>query len=482
MVGRLPMLGRRVDSAAGQAVERLVVSHHRRRLRRLAREEVLDVPAGGWASTDRPPRRGNSLEILVDGVDALSELAAAIEAARSSVWLAGWYFSPDFRLRNDSPKTLAELLGDVARRVEVRVLAWAGAPLPLFHPDRSEVRAMARELARDARISVALDAQERPMHCHHEKLAIIDGEQAFVGGIDLTSYAGDRLDSREHPARGSLGWHDAATHIRGPAVADVAEHFRLRWQEIAGEQLPEPRPPEPTGGVELQIVRTVPEHVYDSWPRGEFTILESYLRALRSAQRLVYLENQFLWSPEIVSVLAEKLRDPPSERFRLLVLLPAKPNNGNDDTRGQLGLLAQADNRAGRFLACTLFQAGDQARPIYVHAKIAIIDDAWLTVGSANLNEHSLFNDTEMNVVTHDPGLARQTRLRLWAEHLDVGVDELRGDPADIIDSRWTPLAEEQLRRRQNGEPLTHRLLRLPHVSRRTDALRGPLNGLLVDG
>jgi phosphatidylserine/phosphatidylglycerophosphate/cardiolipin synthase-like enzyme len=229
-------------------------------------------------------------------------------------------------------------------------------------------------------------------------------------------------------------------------------------------------------------VRTVPERVYRSWPRGEFTILESYLRALRSAQRLIYFENQFLWSPEIVSVLADKLSDPPGDRFRLLVLLPAKPNNGNDDTRGQLGLLAQADDGAGRFLACTLYQAGDNACPIYVHAKIAIIDDAWLTVGSANLNEHSLFNDTEMNVVTHDPGLAGQTRINLWAEHLDLPVDELQGDPASIIDEKWRPLAEEQLRRRQHGEPLTHRLLRLPHVSRRSDALRGPLNGLLVDG
>jgi phosphatidylserine/phosphatidylglycerophosphate/cardiolipin synthase-like enzyme len=478
----LPGFARRLDSAAGQTVERLVVAHHRRRLRRLGREDVLDASSGGWAATGWSPRSGNALEVLVDGVDALPELATAIEAAQSSVWLAGWYFSPDFRLRDDSHTTLSELLSEVAKRVEVRLLAWAGAPVPLFHPDRGEVRAAARQLGRDPRVVVALDSRERPMHCHHEKLAIIDGQQAFVGGIDLTSYAGDRLDSHKHPPRGSLGWHDITTHIRGPAVADVAEHFRLRWQEVAGERLAVPSVPEPAGTVELQIARTVPERVYRAWPRGEFTILESYLRALRSAKRLVYLENQFLWSPEVVSILEDKLRDPPADRFRLLALLPAKPNNGNDDTRGQLGVLAQADDGAGRFLACTLYQQGEEACPIYVHAKVAVIDDSWVTVGSANLNEHSLFNDTEMNVVTHDAELARQTRLRLWAEHLDLPIDELQGDPADIIDARWRPLAEEQLRRRQDGEPLTHRLLRLPHVSRRSDALRGPINGLLVDG
>ena len=57
------------------------------------------------------------------------------------------------------------------------------------------------------------------------------------------------------------------------------------------------------------------------------------MRALRGAQRLIYLENQFLWSPEIVAVLADKLRNPPRHDFRLVVLLPAKANNGQDDTR-----------------------------------------------------------------------------------------------------------------------------------------------------
>ena len=62
---------------------------------------------------------------------------------------------------------------------------------------------------------------------------------------------------------------------------------------------------------------------------------------------------------------------------------------------------------------------------MYVHAKIGIVDDAWLTLGSANLNEHSLFNDTEMNVLICDPALARETRLRLWSEHLERPIDEV---------------------------------------------------------
>jgi phosphatidylserine/phosphatidylglycerophosphate/cardiolipin synthase-like enzyme len=472
----------RIDSALGRQLERLVIAHHSRRLRRIDHGAALAPPAGGWAATGRPPREGNRLDVYVDGADALAEIAAAIEAARASVWLAGWYFSPDFKLTSAHAETLRELLARTAERVEVRLLAWAGAPLPLFHPDRKEVRAVAEALSSGTQVRVALDAKERPLHCHHEKLVVVDGELAFVGGIDLTSYAGDRLDTSDHPARGSLGWHDATTRIRGPAVADVAEHFRLRWTETTGEELPQPTPPPPAGDVELQVVRTTPEKIYRRLPRGEFTILESYLRALRSAEHLIYLENQFLWSPEIVAVLAEKLRNPPSERFRLLVLLPAKPNNGNDDTHGQLGVLAVADGGANRFLACTLFQAGEIGRPVYVHAKIGTVDDNWLTVGSANLNEHSLFNDTEMNVVSRDPALAKATRLKLWSEHLEQSIAEIDHDPAQVIDNRWRPLATEQLERRRRGQPLTHRLLLLPQVSRRVDALRGPINGLLVDG
>jgi phosphatidylserine/phosphatidylglycerophosphate/cardiolipin synthase-like enzyme len=227
----------------------------------------------------------------------------------------------------------------------------------------------------------------------------------------------------------------------------------------------------------------VPERLYEFQPDGDFRILESYTRALRSAQRFVYLESQFLWSSEVTDILAEKLRRPPSDDFRVVVLLPMKPNNGADATRGQLGVLVEADGGAGRFLAATLrARTGTLTGPLYVHAKIGIVDDAWLTVGSANLNEHSFFNDTEMNVVSCDPDLARATRLRLWSEHLERPIEAVSGDPTAVFDELWLPIAREQLQRRERGEPATHRLQELRGVSRRTMALLGPLQGLFVDG
>ena len=423
------------------------------------------------------------MRVLIDGEEAFAEIAPALAQARSHVHIAGWHLAPGFGLTRDHEALrLRDLLGELARRVDVRVLLWAGAPLPIFTPSRRRVRREREELIRGTRVQCALDSRERPMHCHHEKLVIVDGEVAFVGGIDLTSLAGDRFDSSDHPMRGRLGWHDASAEVRGPAVTDVAEHFAARWREVQGDASTLPSAGE-AGDLTLQVLRTIPEGIYDFQPRGDFRILEAYMRALRSARKLIYLENQFLWAAPLVDVLADKLRCPPTDDFRVVVMLPAKPNNGADTTRGQLGVLADADNGAGRLLATTISgRSGALSSPVYVHAKIGIVDDRWLTLGSANLNEHSLLNDTEMNIVTCDPRLSRATRLRLWSEHLERPIEEVSGEPANVVDELWRPIAAEQLERQQRGDAATHRLRELPGVSRRTMALLGPVQSLLVDG
>jgi phosphatidylserine/phosphatidylglycerophosphate/cardiolipin synthase-like enzyme len=163
-------------------------------------------------------------------------------------------------------------------------------------------------------------------------------------------------------------------------------------------------------------------------------------------------------------------------------MLP-RPNTGEDDTRGQLALLAEADGDQGRFLATTIrARSGNTSDRVYVHAKVGIVDDRWLTLGSANLNAHSFFNDSEVNVVTCDAALARDTRLRLWAAHLERDIDEVAGDASTVVDELWLPIAAEQRERSNRGEPLTHGLVQLPATSRRSERLLGPLQALLVDG
>ena len=124
------------------------------------------------------------------------------------------------------------------------------------------------------------------MHCHHEKLVIVDDEIAFVGGIDLTTLAGDRYDSNEHPHKEQeIGWHDAT---RAAARADRARRRRPLRAALGGDRgrgarAAGGRSPA-AGDTTVQFIRTVPEGAYRVLPRGEFSVLETYVRALRSAR------------------------------------------------------------------------------------------------------------------------------------------------------------------------------------------------------
>jgi phosphatidylserine/phosphatidylglycerophosphate/cardiolipin synthase-like enzyme len=471
-----------IAHVVGARIERAVSNHHRRRLRKVDWEHAFDATDLGYATGSFEPREGNRLDVLVDGAAYLPALAEEIAVAQSHVHLLGWCFSPELHLtREDEPVVLRNLLSDVARRVDVRLLVWEGAPLPVFRPTKRDVRSYLEVFERDTGIQAATDSCVRLKYSHHEKTVVVDDRVAFVGGIDLTVDGGDPFDSPRHPSHGHQGWHDVAVRIEGPAVADVAEHFRLRWHGASNEWLPAPPEQEPRGDVELQVVRTIPEGVFEALPAGDFGVFESYRRALRSAERLVYLENQFLWSPEIVSILVDKLRDPPSDDFRIVAVLPAHPKDGADVSKGAVAALIEADDGNRRFLACTLFaRTGPLRDLVYVHAKVGIVDDRWLTIGSANLNERSMFNDSEVNVVTLDEKVARARRLRLWEEHLEM--PEVGGDTTQLVDELWRPIAKEQLERLGDGRPLTHRLVMLPGISRRTRRLAGVLQARVYDG
>ena len=468
---------------AAERIEGTVRSRHRRRLRRVGWEHALDAAGDGYSSAGAPPRPGNDLEVLIDGSTALPAIAEELAKAESHVHISGWYLSPHLQLtRGENPVIVRNILAELASRVDVRVLLWGGAPVRLFRPSRTDVRLMREQLCAKTTIECEMDSCVGPLHCHHEKTIVVDDKVAFVGGIDLTLDAGDPYDTPRHLARGNVGWHDAAVRLRGPAVADVAEHFRMRWEASKHEQLPPVVEPSEAGDVEVQVVRTLRDGVFEKVTHGDYSLLETYTAALRSAQKLIYLENQFLWSPEIVEILADKLRNPPSDDFRIVLLLPAEANDGADVSCGQVAALIEADDENARFLACTLYaRAGNLHDRIYVHAKIGIVDDRWLTVGSANLNSHSLFNDTEVNVVTLDPRIARNTRLRLWSEHLELPVAEIEGDTTEVVERYWEPIAEEQLERLQADRPLSHRLVKLPGVSHRHRRLLGPILGHVYD-
>ena len=276
------------------------------------------------------------------------------------------------------------------------------------------------------------------------------------------------------------GWHDVHLKFEGPAVADVELNFRQRWNAVAqlhelGKDwyLPEPpeqantthasiiRPPEHTvGELRIQMTRTIPNRIYNFAPDGIATILESYQRAFANARHFIYIENQYFWRRTFLGLENPALGIPHADMEKLIatladaigrgvvvtLLLPDNPNVGREFTDEGLQYLWELCPDAvmlGSLAAYTLGtfheepvqdEAGEtlsngersptnnrmRYRPIYVHGKVALVDDMWITVGSANLNNRGMRDDAELNMAIVHPRMAQALRMLLMAEHLGL--------------------------------------------------------------
>jgi phosphatidylserine/phosphatidylglycerophosphate/cardiolipin synthase-like enzyme len=202
-----------------------------------------------------------------------------------------------------------------------------------------------------------------------------------------------------------------------------------------------------------QVQRTIPRRIYPFAPDGIYGIAYAHVHAIARAERFIYMESQYLWSPEITEALCKALRRGRATGLRVVIVLPAHPNVGKADSDRHVQELLRADEGHGLFQAYTLYTSARddtaqcvQYRPIYVHAKTTLIDDAWATAGSANLNGRGMATDSEINLSTTDSDVIRRLRLRLWSEHLGCAEDELAdADPVMVLGERWPAVAQNQL-------------------------------------
>jgi phosphatidylserine/phosphatidylglycerophosphate/cardiolipin synthase-like enzyme len=410
--------------------------------------------------------------LMVRGEDAR---AGADESAEQQAYIAGLRAEglddEAIQFWTTTPLRVVDVLGFAARRgVKVGVLLWDAYHLG-SHLTNDPVKQC--EILRAVAVDCVLDDSSRKIthmtQSLHQKCAVVDGRVAFVGGIDLTAQARgdfDRWDTHTHPCesperspeRGAPAhpWHDVHARIEGPAVVDVLTNIVERWREVAERhhgpawptQLALTPPPAIDDGVPVQIARTIPPNTYAFAPQGIATIKEAYIRAIGQARHFIYLENQYLW-PEVFVGLDELRwgeRSPDSmellEAFaaalgrgiHVTLILPDHPNCGRRFTDGGIAWLREhASQAAGRLGVFTLGSSESDAaqpggvlyRPVYVHAKVAIVDDVWWTAGSANLNSRGLRSDAEINVASYSPATARGLRLGLWAEHLRLAEAHL---------------------------------------------------------
>jgi phosphatidylserine/phosphatidylglycerophosphate/cardiolipin synthase-like enzyme len=209
--------------------------------------------------------------------------------------------------------------------------------------------------------------------------------------------------------------------------------------------------PKAKGTSPVQIQRTIHRGRYRDIANGEQTILAQYIAALRAAREAIYIENQYVEVPEIVAELDAAL----ARGVEVVLLLPAVPDHAPTaydapDRRAFFEARAALARYPNFTLAGIAGQAGDGRRtPVYVHSKLAIVDDAWATVGSCNLHRFSLFGNGEINAAIWCPRTAKAMRVALFREHLDNDTSALGG--RDALQA-FRSAAEDNRRKLARGE------------------------------
>ncbi|GAC1445090.1 MAG: phospholipase D-like domain-containing protein [Chloroflexota bacterium] len=431
------------------------VRGHRVPRRTLSGEDLPPLPPE-WLGDDRwyrggfPPRAKNEILPLIDGEMYFSDLLRSLRGAQTRVTICGWCLTPLMSLApsdSSDDAILGRVLAEVSQHARVYILLWSGAPL-LFEPTSHFQQQIKHELLELApNVHFALDKSAPFSHDHHQKAVTIDGNIAYVGGMDLTTFQGNRWDRRDHSLRYGPNWHDVQLRIAGESVADVEQNFLQRWQATTGVALETIDPfVDDSWTTPVQVLRTIPSSVYSFASQGEFGIRHAMLAAIKRANHFIYLENQYLWAPEIRDALLDAMQRNRNRPFRVLVVLPASAYEGKYDNDQHVRTLQTAERASEVFHAYSLYTAapasgptGYRYAPIYVHAKVAIIDDEWMCIGSANLNRRGFATDSEIDAQAVSSTISRDLRLSLWAEHLGTSEEDLKdSNPIDVIDRLWT--------------------------------------------
>ncbi len=492
---------------------------------------------------------GNLVRPLIHGSTYFLALLDAIRAQRAGDLLlfTDWRGDPDERL--DGPGTeIGRVLGEAAaRRVIVKGLLWR-SHLDRFQFSEAENRHLG-EAVEAGGGECLLDMRVRPGGSHHQKLVVLrhpdrpELDVAFVGGIDLCHNRHDdathRGDPQSLPIAAAYGphppWHDIQLAIRGPAVGDIEAGFRERWNDPApltrspfvrlrelahgedthADPLPPQAPdPAPCGTHTLQVLRTYPNRLlrgYDFAPDGERSIARGYRKALRRARALIYLEDQYLWSPHVIEAFAEALSAHPG--LRLIAVIPSVPEQDGRFTlpMNLIGRITALDRlrRASGGRVAVYGLENHAGTPVYVHAKVCVIDDVWASVGSDNINLRSWTHDSELTCAVldestdprepRDPGglgdgarrFARDLRLELSREHLDLTppstppASDPLCDPLKAFEAFAASAAAldawHDNGRRGPRPPGRLRTYHRPRLSRTARTLYAPLHRVLVD-
>lgn len=330
---------------------------------------------------------------------------------------------------------------------------------------------------------------------HHQKMMVVDGRTAVIGGIDVDER---RYDDPDHSRPADQTWHDVSLRVEGDVARDADSHFIGIWNRevtryggggdlVAGMHLPpghdHQRVPQlipggsphhgapevpglPPADAKIRLVRTgsiLREGSFAVSPKPVVTEIETaYIDAIRGARRLIYIENQFFRLRRIADEIGRRVAAEPE--LEVIVVLPMAQDmvaferkTGPEMRFGEWlqvialrRLLKLSGEQVGLFSMVGRSQAapGIEGRArafgsgiVYPHSKVLIVDDARAIVGSANINGRSFRMDTELALDwSNDPGIA-EFRAQLFAGHLGQAYQSDAANPLAL----WKTVARKNI-------------------------------------
>lgn len=394
----------------------------------------------------------DKIAFMIDGKAYFQTLDQALRGASRRIWIIGWDFSPDIRLMPENPEspTLGNLLLSLVEtkpELEVHILVWAMGPI---YSGKSLKLFRKKGWASHPRIHLNFDTHHPLRGSHHQKIVCIDDTTGFIGGIDLTARRWDDSDHRPgNPLRVTPDGepyepvHDMQAAVSGRAARMLGDVCRERWLSAMDETIP------PVEGAEtawpgdlvaaltdcpVAIARTTPATIGNE---GIHESIHMLTDALKSAQRVVYIEAQYLAAFGIADILIERLSRPDGPEVLIVVTRIShgfieKVMMGTNRDR-LIRRLKRNDphDRLRVMYAVVPCDDEDGQQEVLVHSKLVIIDDRFLRLGSSNLNNRSEGMDTEADMaieaVNEEQCAAiADVRYRLLAEHLGSKPDAVR--------------------------------------------------------
>jgi len=433
--------------------------------------------------------------VLVDACDYYRAFYHTAGKARRYILLSGWQFDSEVRLLRGAEEANAagevsflrylNHLCEVTPELEVYILAWDFSAV--FSLEREWFQDIIFNWTTNERVNFRFDSTHASGATHHQKFVIIDGRIGFVGGMDICSSRwDDRYHAIDNPERIDAdgtpygSYHDIQSYHTGPVVRVLVDLFVQRWLDSGGEALSlatadqqitfeDPQAfPMPTS--EVAVSRTQAPILEPRLKKID-EIRQLFVEAIISADRLIYLENQYFSSQAIYWALVARMTTPDRPRIQIILILPDRLPFTEELFLGlpqmkMLRSLQQVAEKTGHALSVysTALVDDGKRKMTFIHSKLLLVDDRFLTVGSANATNRSMGLDTELNVSWEaaDPAaqpelVAAIRRLRgsLLAEHAGLlgKGDEQLFEKVEDLSCRLDCLADDREAAADWGSP-----------------------------